>query len=102
MILESDLLKHRIVKVLPHVIDSLLLISAISLTVFLGQYPFVNDWLTVKLLALITYIILGSIALKRGKTKKLRITALAASLMTFGYIVSIAYFHHPLGLLSRL
>ena len=85
---------------LPPLIDSVLLASAIGLTLVLGQYPFVNGWLTAKVLALIAYIILGSIALKRGPTRTIRALAWVAALATFGYIVSVALTHDPRGFLT--
>ena len=98
MIRDSDLLHLKTVRVLPHVIDTVLLLSAIALTVILNQYPFISDWLTVKLIALVLYISVGTIALKRGKTKTNRIIAFMVSVTIFGFIVSVAYFHHPLGI----
>ena len=55
-----------------------------------GQYPFAQSWLTAKVIALIVYIALGTIALKRGKTKAVRSGALLAAIVTFAYIVSVA------------
>lgn len=63
------------------------------------QYPFVHDWLTAKVLGLIVYIILGSIALKYGPTKPIRAMAWVAALAVFGYIVSVALTHTPRGFL---
>ena len=63
-----------------------------------GHTP--NGWLTAKVLALIAYIILGSIALKRGSTKAIRALAWVAALATFGYIVSVALTHDPRGFLT--
>lgn len=102
MLRASELLNLKIVKILPHVIDTILLGSAIVLTVILSQYPLVHSWLTVKLLALIAYIVLGTIALKRGKTPGVRSIAFAAAILTFGFIVSVAWYHHPLGILAPL
>ena len=70
MLRESPWLQKKWVRVLPHVIDTLLLGSAILLVVQLQQYPFVQGWLTAKVLALIGYIVVGAIGLKYGKTKK--------------------------------
>jgi uncharacterized membrane protein SirB2 len=83
-------LQQRWVKVVPHVVDTLLLVCAVILVVWSGQYPFVQGWLTAKLLALIAYIVLGTIALKRGKTKSVRIGALVAAALVFAYIVKVA------------
>lgn len=100
MLVESPQLQRIWVRIVPHVIDAVLLASAIGLAVILHQYPFVHGWLTAKVLGLILYIILGSIALKRGSTKTIRATAWIAALAVFGYIVSVATTHSPLGFLS--
>ncbi len=98
MLSESPILLKKVNRVAPHIIDTVLLGSAITLTLILEQYPLINLWLTVKLGALLLYIILGSIALKRGKTKMQRAAAFIAALCTFLFIVSVAYYHHPMGL----
>lgn len=90
MLRESPNLQQRWVKVLPHIVDTLLLGSALVMVFWSKQYPFVQPWLTAKVLALLAYIVLGSIALKRGKTKALRRWALVAALATFAYIVAVA------------
>ena len=90
MLLDSPLLQRRWVKVVPHVVDTLLLTSALGLVFWSGQYPFVQTWLTAKVLALLAYIVLGTIALKRGKTKGVRTFALLAALAVFTYIVAVA------------
>jgi uncharacterized membrane protein SirB2 len=78
------------VKVVPHIIDTTLLVSAILLAVQLRLYPFVHAWLTAKVLALIAYIVVGAIGLKYGKTKKTRIAAWICAITIFLYIVSVA------------
>ena len=86
----SPWLKARATRVLPHVIDSLLLAAGIALAVRAGQYPFVNGWLTAKLVALILYIVLGSVALKYGKNARQRRLAFVAAILVFVYIVAVA------------
>lgn len=95
MMLDSPRLRDRWVRVLPHVVDTVLLGSAIILTLILHQYPFVHGWLTAKLLALILYIVLGTVALKRGRSKERRLAAFAAALLVFAYIVWTAIRHNP-------
>lgn len=90
MLRDSALLQQRWVKIAPHVIDTVLLVSALTMVVWSGQYPFVQNWLTAKVLALIAYILLGTVALKRGKTKGVRTAAFFAALLVFGYIVKVA------------
>ena len=90
MMRESTMLQHRVAKVLPHVVDTLLLASALIMVFWSEQYPFVQNWLTAKVLALIAYIALGGIALKRGRTKTLRVCAFFAALLVFSYIGLVA------------
>ncbi|MES2125701.1 MAG: SirB2 family protein [Pseudomonadota bacterium] len=88
-------LRQRWLRVLPHVVDTLLLASAITLAVWSAQYPFVQAWLSAKVLALLAYIILGSIALRQGKSLGVRRIAFVAALGAFAYIVSVALTKHP-------
>ena len=96
MLRASPLLHQRWVRIAPHVVDTLLLASAITLAVWSGQYPFAQGWLTAKLLALLGYIVLGTIALKRGRTRAVRTGALIGALALFAYIVAVAVSKHPL------
>ena len=86
----SPMLARRWVRVLPHVVDTVLLASATALAVVIGQYPLVNAWLTAKVLGLIAYIVLGTIALKRGTTQRIRITAFCGAILVLAYIVAVA------------
>jgi uncharacterized membrane protein SirB2 len=95
MMADSPRLQARWVRIVPHVNDTLLLTSGISLAILMQQYPLVHGWLTAKFFALIAYIVLGTLALKRGKTKARRITAWAAALLVFGYMAAVARAHDP-------
>lgn len=77
-------------RVLPHVVDSLLLASAIALVVMSGQYPIAQGWLTAKVLALVLYIVLGTLALKRAPTRRAKLAYGLAALATVAYIVGAA------------
>ena len=90
MMRASPWLQKTWVKVVPHIIDSTLLISAILLAIQVRQYPLVQAWLTAKVLALIAYIVVGAIGLKYGKTKKIRIAAWLGAIAIFLYIVLVA------------
>ncbi|MGB9129317.1 MAG: SirB2 family protein [Thiobacillus sp.] len=96
MMVDSPRLQARWVRIVPHVNDTLLLASGIGLAVLIQQYPLVHGWLSAKLFALIAYIVLGTIALKRGKTRGQRIAAWIAALLVFGYMVTVAVAHDPL------
>lgn len=84
---------------LSYAIDTVLLTAALMLATVLHQYPFVHGWLTVKVVLLASYIILGSYALKRGRTRKVRLCTWLAALLVYGFIISVARAHHPLGVL---
>ncbi len=95
MVVESPLLKQRWTYYLPQIIDTVLLLSALTLTVIVQQYPFVQPWLTAKVCALLVYILCGAVALRRGKTRAVRYLALGAALLSMAYLLSVARFHHP-------
>lgn len=96
MIRGSAMLTRRWVRVVPHVVDTVLLASAIALAVLIRQYPFVEPWLTAKVLGLAAYIVIGTIALKRGRTKRVRVAAWVAAQAVFLYIVAVALTKNPL------
>lgn len=102
MVAGSPLLQRRWVKIVPHIIDTILLASAIWLTLIIHQYPLANDWLTAKVVGLLVYIGLGMVALRRGKTRKARIMAWTGALLAFGYIVAVALSRDPLPLFQHL
>jgi uncharacterized membrane protein SirB2 len=96
---DSPRLQERWVRIAPHVIDTILLASAIYLAVTSQQYPGVHPWLTAKVVALVAYVLLGTIALKRGKTRRIRRAAWLGALATFAYIVGVALTRNPTVLL---
>ena len=86
----SPMLGRRWVRIAPHMLDTVLLASAIALTLMIGQYPLVHGWLTAKVVGLIAYIVLGTVALKRGRTPGIRLVAFCSALVAFAYIVAVA------------
>lgn len=102
MMQNSPLLQTKPVKILPHINDSFLLIAAIALMVITDQYPGANHWLTVKVVLLIAYIILGVMALRAGKTKSQRIAFFVAAIATFAFMVSVALTRNPLGVFALI
>jgi uncharacterized membrane protein SirB2 len=95
MLSGSPLLKVRLTRVLPHIVDTLLLGSALLMAWQSAQYPFAQSWLTAKLVGLIVYILCGMMALKRGKTRRQRVIFLVLALAAFAYIVSVALTRSP-------
>ncbi|WP_028862138.1 SirB2 family protein [Psychromonas aquimarina] len=98
----SALLQHKLLKTVPHVIDTVLLLCAIYLMFTIEQYPFINSWLTAKFIALTAYIAAGTIALKRGKSAVIRFWAALTAVIIFIYIIGAAKNHHALSWLTIL
>ena len=96
MLRASPLLHQRWAKILPHVVDTMLLVSAIILAIQLSISPLDAPWLMVKIIALLIYILLGTYAIKRGKTLQIRLLAWLAAQLVFIYIVLVAIAHNPL------
>ena len=90
MLSGSKLLQARPVKVVPHIVDTVLLASAVLLAMQAGVAPWSVGWLGFKVIALLVYIVLGAIALKRGRSKGARAIAGAAAIALFGAIVWVA------------
>ena len=90
-----SLLQRRWVKFVPHVVDTALLSSAVALAILSSQYPVAQAWLSAKVLALLAYIALGTIALKRGQTKAIRGAAFIAAVLVFIYIAHVAITKNP-------
>jgi uncharacterized membrane protein SirB2 len=93
---------HNALRIASYVIDSILLSAAILLAAILGQYPFVNGWLTTKVLLILVYVLLGSAALRGARTPAGRLVALVAALSVFALIIGVAITHDPLGWLSPM
>ncbi|MBF8268995.1 MAG: invasion expression up-regulator SirB [Gammaproteobacteria bacterium] len=89
----SKLLRNKVVRIVPHFIDFFLLSTGLIMAVsFYGAF-YQRPWLLLKLLGVLIYIVLGSVALKRGKTMKTRIAAVFGSWLVFFYIVIMARTH---------
>ncbi len=83
------------VKKLPHRVDTVLLASALTLVYLLGVNPFTTYWIAEKIIGLLTYIMLGMVALRWGKTNTIRLTAAIMAIMVFIYIVYVAHYKTP-------
>jgi uncharacterized membrane protein SirB2 len=100
MLAGSPLLRTRAARIAPHVVDTALLASAIALAWMAGAVPLRDAWLTAKILGLLVYIVLGSIALKRGRTRAQRAIAGALAVVVFAFIVSAAVTKSGAGFLA--
>lgn len=101
MLADSPLLKAQFLRIAPHVNDTLLLGSALWMTLISRQFSFSEGWLTAKLVALAVYICAGMLALSHGRTKRSRVTAWVFALLVFAYVVSVALTRSPVPFVSR-
>lgn len=99
MMQESSLLNSKFARVVPHVIDTVLLLAAIALVVHLGALP---TWVQVKIAALFLYIFLGMLAFRLAKGYGARVTAFFLALGVFAFIFSVAVTRSPWGFLGRI
>lgn len=102
MLADSPRLRAPWLRVLPHVVDTLLLASALWLVSTLQAPVLPASWLLAKISGLLVYIGLGSLALRPGRSRAVCITAFGAALVTVSWIVSVAVRHDPLGFIGLL
>ncbi len=95
MMQDSANLQQRWVKILPHIIDTVLLTSAVALAVTLQQNPLSDSWLSAKVVGLLLYIFLGMVVMRFGKTRQTKIVAWIAAQCVFLYIVLVALTKSP-------
>ena len=89
-VMDSPMLAKKWVKIVPHANDTVLLTAAIGMLIVAGLNPLQHGWLMAKIVALLAYIMLGTIALKRGKTPLQRNLAFIGALAVFAYMVAVA------------
>ena len=95
MLRDSPLLSARWIRVAPHVVDTLLLAAGIWLAIGISQYPFIDGWLTAKVLGIVAYIVVGAIGLRYGRTKRIRAIAWVGAIVIFLYIIGVAVTRSP-------
>lgn len=100
---EAAWVRHRVARTLPHVIDTVLLASALAMLWLIRLPPWSAPWLRAKLIGLVVYIALGMLALRParaahlGRPRSVRLAACIGALTVFAYIVSVAVTKTPLG-----
>ena len=88
--MDSDLNRHRVTRIAPHVIDTVFLLSGIGLLFYLALQPTQQPWLLAKFVGLVAYIVLGMFALRFGKSTPVRLLAFVAALSVYAYVVGVA------------
>ncbi|MCZ4337429.1 SirB2 family protein [Shewanella colwelliana] len=89
---QSPIMDKKFVKVAPHVIDTLLLLSGLTLCFIIKQYPFQDAWLTEKIGAVVAYIFLATIALKANRNTLFKVFAALGAIAWIVYAAKIAMF----------
>jgi uncharacterized membrane protein SirB2 len=97
MLAGASWIGSRSAKTLPHVVDTVLIVSAIALAWMLRLSPVNAPWIAAKIAGLLVYIALGVVALRAGRTRPIRAAAFVAALLTFGWIASVAITKDPRG-----
>jgi len=90
----------RSVRYASYGLDTALLLAGVGLWLMLGLNPLREWWLGTKLGLLLLYIVLGSLALKRARSRRMRLACFVAALACYAFMLSVARFHHPLGLFA--
>ena len=101
-LVDSSLWQRRWAKTLPHVIDTVLLMSAIALAMLSQQFPVEQAWLSAKVIGLLVYIGCGMAAFRFSRDKRMMATFFALALCAYGYIVSVALTRHPAAWLASV
>ena len=89
-------------RILSYSIDTILLTAALMLMTIVQQSPFSDGWLTVKVVLLIVYLALGSLALNLMRPRAVRLGCFLTAILVYGFMISVARAHHPLGFLTDL
>ena len=101
-LMDAAWVRSRVARTLPHVVDTVLLLSALTMLWSLQLSPAATPWLLAKIVGLLVYIGLGMLALRPGRPRGVRALAWVAALLSFGWIVSVAITKSPLGALQGL
>ena len=98
----NPLAMHRLTRTLPHVVDAAFLATGIALAGMLSANPLEQSWLMAKLIGLVAYIVLASLAYKRVESRRARVALFVAALLVFTWVISVARLKTPLGFLGLI
>ena len=100
MLSDAAWVKHRLAKTLPHLVDTVLIVSAVWLAAILRLTPSGAPWIAAKIVGLFVYIGIGMVALRFGRTRRVRASAWILAMLVFAWIVSVAITKDPRGFVS--
>lgn len=95
-------MRQRWTRIVPHIVDSVLLLSAIGLCIKFSWYPIQQAWLTAKIIALLCYIGLGTYAIKRGKSLRQKRLFLLLAMLCYFYMLGVALHHDSLSFFAGI
>jgi len=90
-----------LLRYLSYTVDTVLLTAALMLLTILPSAMFSSGWLHVKVALLVVYVVLGTFALKRGRTAGVRAVCYMLAVLVFAFMITIARSHHPYGFALR-
>ena len=102
MLRESAMLQRRVVRIAPHAVDTVFLLSGLAMLWLLHLNPFTQSWLLAKFAGLVAYILLGTVAIRRGPNRQVRAVAFVSAVSVFAYIAGVALTKSPLSWISYL
>ena len=102
MFIDSPVLKSTWAQLIPHLVDTVFVLSGFSMAFMLNFAVFGQPWLVVKILLLMIYLLFVGIALSRGTTKRMRTVAFFLAIATFTFIVGIAVNKTPVSWFAML
>ena len=94
---QSSMLQKKWVKITPHIVDTLLILSAATLCVLISQYPFVTPWVTEKLVGLFMYVFMVALALKMARTNFMRVIGFIGALSWIAFTALVAISKQQIG-----
>jgi uncharacterized membrane protein SirB2 len=100
MLGDAGWVKHRLARTLPHLVDTVLIVSAVWLTGILRLSPSGSPWIDAKIAGLFVYIGVGMVAFRFGRTRRVRAAAWIFAMIVFAWIVSVAITKDPRGFVA--
>jgi uncharacterized membrane protein SirB2 len=98
--LQSPLAMTRWARIVPHVVDTVFLATAVLLSSMAGPGSMGAAWFSAKIIGLVLYILLGMVAMRSAPAAKSSVPAFIAAVVVFGWIVTVAVTKSPLGWLQ--
>lgn len=93
----ESIANHGLVRYFSYGIDTALLTAALMLLTVLRLSPIATPWLAAKLALLVSYILLGSFALRRARSRSSKLLCFGAALLAYALMLGIARAHDPGG-----